>query len=500
MPDYFTAAQGNLFIQPDGPNTPPVPLGCHDLGDIVEALGDVSQRYYLDANGVYVPILDAQGMPGRVTTSITTFLGSVRDELEGLHCPFPLYVNRSTCGRKDVFLNYDRGSVLANCRTSTRTRSNNVSREGTDASEQTFDINASYAQDYFPLMLSYQTSIETLRLWDICFITDPNCASSCGPARDDCSIGFMCAATVGGGGVHAFVYYTLNGGATWTQCTGVPFGHAEHIFCCECFYVTRDTVRVIVGRSLTDGANPAEIAWSDDYGVTWNNVNLGAVVAEFLPWNGSLFVLDNRHLWAGTDAGKLWFSEDGGLTWALSLSAGTDVMDIKFRDEHYGLVVCNGGNIYRTLDGGITWLLVTEPAADAGNDILACEIIDINRMWIGFSNAHLYYTKDGGDTWTQRNLPLYPGMASFTAFSAMRFIDAYCGWLSISCLDAPGHIYSVYYRTVDGGADWEYWIATGQLHAAYGPGGIHACSYNKCYFVGDPPGGVALGMVGVISG
>jgi photosystem II stability/assembly factor-like uncharacterized protein len=388
--------------------------------------------------------------------------------------------------------------VLARSRIGARSRTNNVSREGADATEQTFEISAASSNQYFPLILAYQTSVETLRLWDICFITDPMCAGSCGPARDDCSIGFMCAEA--GMGVHAFVYYTLTGGATWTQCTAVPFGDDEDIFCCECFYVTRDTIRVIVGRSVTDAGNPAEIAWSDDFGVTWNRVNLGAVVAEFLPWNGSLLALDNRHIWAGTDAGKLWFSEDGGLSWVLSLSAGTDIMDIKFRDEHYGLVVCNGGNIYRTLDGGISWLLVTEPAADAGNDILACEIIDNNRLWIGFANANLYYSNDGGDTWTRRILPLYPGMASFTAFSAMSFIDEFCGWLAISCLDGAGHIYSVYYRTFDGGADWEYWMATGQVHAIYGPGGIHACGYNKCYFVGDPPGGVALGMVGVISG
>lgn len=500
MPDYFTAKNGNLFIQPDGPNTPPVPLGCHDLGDITEPLGDVSQRYYLDANGNYVPILESQGVPGRVTTSITTYMGTVRDELERIRCPFPLYINRATCGRKDIFLNYDRGSVLTKSRLINKTRSNNASREGTDATEQAFDISASKQNDYFLLKLTYQTSAETLRLTDICFITDPTCGGACGPASDECSVGFMTA--LAGAGVKAHIYYTLNGGGTWTICTADPFAINEHIKCCQCFYISRDTVRVIVG-CCTAGAGSARISWSDDYGVTWNAVTLGSPNGEFLQISGSLFALDDRHIWAGTNTGKLYFSEDGGLTWALVLTSAIvqEINSIRFRDESYGLIA--GGTagadalLYKTSDGGTTWVVVIPPAAETNHNICSCDLVDNNRFWLGFDNGQLWYSNDSGATWSRRYLSLPVGMTALSLIPSICFIDEQCVFVGIMCVTG-GNTYASLFRSVDGGFTWESWVSTSMAAAPVGIASIHACSYNKCYWVGDPI--AALGTVAIVSG
>ena len=35
------AGEGAIWVQPDGPNTELMYLGCHELGDIEEPLGDV---------------------------------------------------------------------------------------------------------------------------------------------------------------------------------------------------------------------------------------------------------------------------------------------------------------------------------------------------------------------------------------------------------------------------------------------------------------------------
>ena len=39
MADFFTAAMGAVWIQPDGPNTEVQYLGCHDVAGIVLAKG-----------------------------------------------------------------------------------------------------------------------------------------------------------------------------------------------------------------------------------------------------------------------------------------------------------------------------------------------------------------------------------------------------------------------------------------------------------------------------
>jgi photosystem II stability/assembly factor-like uncharacterized protein len=472
------------------------------MGDIAEPLGDVSQRYYLDASGNYVPILESQGVPGRVTTSITTYMGTVRDELERIRCPFPLYVNRATCGRKDLFLNYDRGSVLVSSRITNKTRSNNASREGTDATEQAFEINARQQNDYFHLTLAYQTSAEVNTLRDICFITDPTCAGACGPASAECSVGFMTA--MAGAGVKAHVYYTLNGGATWTVCTADPFAINEDINSCECFYVTRGTVRVIVGRGTSDGANPPEIAYSDNYGTSWISVNLGAVVAEYIHSQGSLFALDYRHIWASTNVGKLWFSDDGGVTWTLKLTSSivNGIYSIRFRDETYGLI--SGGHLgtgcilYSTADGGETWTLLTAnlPAAEVAVSSYACDLVDNNRLWLSYTNAHLYYSNDAGLTWTRRYLPTPVGMTTLFCAYSMQFLDQQCGFIGIRCT-VGAVAYGVLFRTFDGGFNWESWVGSAAA-ATMAISGIHPCSYNKCYWVGGPV--AALGTVAIVSG
>ena len=490
MPDYFTAKNGNLFIQPDGPNTTPVPLGCHDLGDITEPLGDVSQRYYLDANGNYVPILESQGVPGRVTTSITTFLGTVRDELERIRCPFPLYINRAMCGRKDIFLNYDRGEVLTHSRVTTRTRSNNASREGSDATEQAFEISAASAKQYFPLTLSYNycAGIED-DLYDICFLNDDTCSGACGPASAACNIGF-CAGSADAG-LAAHVYYTLNKGATWTPCAGVPFAANEWISCVECFYMSRDTVRVLVARLTTDAGNPAEIAYSDNYGTTWVPVNVGAVVGSMFG-SHSIACLDSRHLWAVPwDAVShlgIYFSDDGGSSWTEIFAASTyHYMRITFLDEFYGLVFSADPTalLHFTVDGGAHWSATGAlPLANVAYDV---EMVDSNRWWICYATGALYYTKDGGTTWTRRYLPIPPPATQITLLVDIKFIDEQCGFLTGRGEDATALLeYGLIYRTFDGGFTWEPQITAQMIHALapYGLMSLHACDYNHAYAVG----------------
>jgi len=48
MAYHFLAGNGSLWIQPDGPNTQPQFLGCHKLGDVEQAQGDVTLLYCKD--------------------------------------------------------------------------------------------------------------------------------------------------------------------------------------------------------------------------------------------------------------------------------------------------------------------------------------------------------------------------------------------------------------------------------------------------------------------
>ena len=51
MAENFTAAMGAVWVQPDGPNTEVLYLGCHDVGDIVQPQGDVATRFCPSVEG-----------------------------------------------------------------------------------------------------------------------------------------------------------------------------------------------------------------------------------------------------------------------------------------------------------------------------------------------------------------------------------------------------------------------------------------------------------------
>src|SRR3972149_12276387 len=110
MAHIFLAGEGALWILPGGPNTAPDFLGCHLLGDVTEPTGDVTLGYCPDPSGPnrFKVKYSFQGVPGVVTTSITTDVQATAAALEDIACPVPLFVMQSQCGRKDVFANYDR--------------------------------------------------------------------------------------------------------------------------------------------------------------------------------------------------------------------------------------------------------------------------------------------------------------------------------------------------------------------------------------------------------
>jgi hypothetical protein len=498
MPEYFNQNEANLFIQVNGPNTAPVPLGCHDMGDIAAPQGDITTRYCPDpsAPGKWTPVQSIKSMAGRITFNMTAALGSVRDYLEHINCPAPVYVNFSKCGRKDLFSNYDRGMVLEWGDITNKGMSSPASREGTEPVSNTFDFSAEKWEHYFNLALSAQTTPSVFGLNDICFATDFRCPrSGCGAPQDTCTVGFKVAKRTGA--VAAFVYYTLNGGATWTVCTAQPFAVSVDIGACVCFPMSRDVTRVLVSQCTTDATHP-KVAYSDDLGVTWTVVDVGTVDTMFIPFH-ALHAISSRYIWAGISNGSIYFSDDGGVTWtAQGSTMAVDITDIHFADVNFGAFCGETNHLYVTINGGDTWTEVNGPVAKAAITINACWIFDRYRYWIAYADGTLYYTVDGGTTWAARGFGWTTATTAFNP-TAMSWYDEYCGYMTgLSTKTAA--LWGTVYRTIDGGFTWEYWeSATALAAAATGFNSVWACGFNEAHVVGDPLAAVAFGTVYVLS-
>jgi len=436
----FLAGQASVWVQPGGPNTKPEFLGCHGIGDVEEPQGDVTLLYCPNpaSAGKFMVKNSFQGAPGSPTFSIDTDIRKTADYLETVKCPVPIFVHKVTCGRRDDFTNFERTFIFRQSRITTRTLSNLAARTPDDEDEslQSFDFSAEEILRAFNLQANRVTISETEHINNIAVGGEDRCESDCGDTQDFGDIvvavcdapDYMTAANV---------LLTQNAGAPVATAAD-PFGIGEDIRGVVIFKVGKTTTRILVARGTTDGGNPAEVAYSDDYGVSWTNVNVGATNGEYVSNGHALFALDARNIWLGTNLGNVYFSEDGGIVWTKQTTAALsdNVAAISFIDDTYGFLLVDDGEVYKTIDGGTTWSSVTAIGTfGTGTDIEA-----IGRYFVYASATDgLYYSHDAGTTWALR--------ASYN-IGAIDYRNELEG------LAVGGAPAGLIYQTFDGGYSW----------------------------------------------
>lgn len=481
--DALTSAMGAVWVQINGPNTRPVYAGCQTVDDVEGPEGDVELIRCFDPSGRgWKTVGQTQAPPDPVTTTITGLMFKTASVMEMLRCPAVIYL-LTMCGegvRKDIFTNYDRGLALNVAKKTNNTWSNLVHREEDNASEYAVDISANPpAFVFFNLKaaVARQSTDQAYPLNDIDICGEEQCAGVCGIlAHELCESLVAAGDTLAGSpGGSAEVIYTEDKGTTWTATAADPFAAGEDVSAVVCFQLDKDTNRIIVARGTADGLNPAEIAYSDDSGATWTNVDVGAVDGQFAPDNDSLFALDRNNIWMSTNDGYIYKSEDAGESWTAQeqgVITATDIFCVNFADANNGFFAGENNVIARTTDGGQTWSAVTAPAAKAGDDIMALEYS--GRWWFGYSDGELYFTEDGGDSFEQRT---YDGMANQAVINKISFATELHGFF-VSDTAAP---VGTVYHTVDGGYTWQPLTTTTNL----GLNSIVACDPNLAYAVGE---------------
>lgn len=484
---HFVAGEGGLWVQKDGPNTAPVFMGCHLVGDVDEPKGDVELIYCKDPSGPsrFRSVGSLQGAAGAPTTTITAAITDSLDELERVKCPFTLFINMSKRGRSDVFTNFDRMYILSESRITSAGLTGLVAREPEDQtrSDQTFDVSAEDLLRLKEFSINRQSQSEPSDFTDITFCNEQACRTAEYAAEEACELGFAVGQVEGGSpAATANVLVTTNGG-TWAASGSDPFAAGEAISGVECFEFGRDTTRVIVSRGTTDLANPIEIAYSDDDGTTWVAVDIGSVTpgnGSYIPTRFSLFALDRNNIWAGTDDGYIFESNDGGATWAAIESAVIHSgawNAIRFIDDSVGWAGGDANILAKTVDGGTSWSAVTGPTAENANNVTVIEVLDRNRVWVGYSSGRMYYTINGGTDWTER---------SFTGSGVgqvrdIRFWNDNLAFIIVNNASPLGTVL----WTVDGGYSWS--AITTPTNA--GVNALYLCDEWNFFVCGQQQGG-----------
>jgi len=99
-------------------------------------------------------------------------------------------------------------------------------------------------------------------------------------------------------------------------------------------------------------------------------------------------------------------SDDGGQTWTFQ-NAVQDGRDFDFYSLDEGWMVA-GTNLFKTMDGGVTWSLTAMAGIPAGEFLLKLDFVDDQHGWVlatpdkdTWDPLKLYQTSDGSATWTQ---------------------------------------------------------------------------------------------------
>jgi hypothetical protein len=191
---------------------------------------------------------------------------------------------------------------------------------------------------------------------------------------------------------------------------------------------------------------------------------------------------------AGGDAlgnGIIDMSTDTGFTWTnIAVLPGQPVSRLHFVDDQLGFAACGGyrrlfnngvqlpdsGAIYRTTDGGLTWLQVH---ADPNNGFSDVDFLSTSIGVATRNDGAILRTTDGGNTWTPATVN-HPGPYIMTSVTFRPDGNGFA-----SCYRADGTAGFILFSD-DGGATWDFNFSTASFN--------HSRRIYDLYFFDDAHG------------
>jgi len=185
MANYLTAGNGGIWMQPDGPGTELIYLGCHQIDSIDEPQGDETPFYCPNPakSKDFIAVGSSSSPPDMITFTIMERVTNVLSHLRDQACPFPVYVTETVCGRKDVFENADLVWIYNVRKITGRSISNPVMMESDEPVTRSYDLSALPPETEVRAVVAVDVasgSVEDLN--DITFCDDAQCADNCGAA------------------------------------------------------------------------------------------------------------------------------------------------------------------------------------------------------------------------------------------------------------------------------------------------------------------------------
>jgi photosystem II stability/assembly factor-like uncharacterized protein len=148
--------------------------------------------------------------------------------------------------------------------------------------------------------------------------------------------------------------------------------------------------------------------------------------------------VDDTHGWASGIRGIIYYTEDGGATWAKQdTQTSMPLLSISFCNRRVGWAVGKSGIIIHTTDGGVTW---NEQVSPKKKNLFKVHALNAETCWAVGDWGTILLTEDGGETWQNRSY------SEDVIFYDLDFQGANEGWIAGE--------FGAILHTSDGGATW----------------------------------------------
>jgi hypothetical protein len=346
-----------------------------------------------------------------------------------------------------------------------------------------------YLIDFKVKFLSRRSIAETGGIKDLVYFQE-ECLEDCLFKAGKGQYGYAVAESQPGSPVDkSAVWFTEDYSDNWSQASTQPFLGGEGISC----VVVKGTVlnhRIIVSRGTTDAANPAEVAIADCTVIgqtSWSYANVGAVNGEYINY---MAWPNARNLFAVTNLGRIYKSQDSGLTWDVVYlnASGFALREVSFTRGGIGWVVGNSNVILITDDYGETWTVVVGPVGGVVN-YTTCNVSTDRKLFIGCSNGNVYATVNEGIDWLTR--PMQGIIA--TNIVRVRSYDTHWIWVIADIANTPPLSgASRVLRSTNGGATFRQWDLAQNLAPNNGLNALAVIDVNRVVVAGNPYLGTAF--------
>lgn len=502
----FSNKDTRTWVQQDGVGTAFSLYACHALTGWARDYGETT---YIkckspDVYGRFDVKETIPGAPDEPTFTVVAFTSQEADFLLGVDCPVDWQVFYGACTSPSDPTGYTKIRHFSQATKSSESEEN-VDFIGEEEFQGVQLSTEWTCEDVVEVLKVTVTSsaggvTETQAFNDIAMLRDARCEGDCGAEIRACYWG-VAVADASYGAATANVWYTQDGGASWTVCATDPFAsNSANISSCV-IMVGETQPRIVVFRGNVFSDYGARCSISDDWGASWSEVTMGGNANG--SYVNSAFKYSDGLVWAVGNGGYMYYSQDRCTNWTEvdndTSGVVVELWDIHSPDGVTFYAVGDSNTIIKSTDGGASWSVTSDSSPAASSvSLLTVQAPTPYRVIVGgridSSNDVLWISTDGGVSWTSTDFT-----GSETASGEIRRIRLSDKaqrnhWIFIygvnngaSARYGPGTNFR-FYRTLDGGAVIERW----NLVTNSGLNGLSVCNINLAFAAGEVQGAAAV--------